>query len=60
MWTINIEQLFAEELPLVKDYDNSNNPIPLLCSLQALKRLMTFCQKKFEADPSKSVEYRAV
>lgn len=28
--------------------------------LQGLKRLMTFCQKKFPADPSKSVEYNAV
>lgn len=27
---------------------------------QGLKRLMTFCQKKFPADPSKSVEYNAV
>lgn len=30
------------------------------CKLQGLKRLMTFCQKKFPADPSKSVEYNAV
>lgn len=28
--------------------------------IQGLKRLMTFCQKKFPADPSKSVEYNAV
>lgn len=28
--------------------------------IQGLKRLMTYCQKKFEADPSKSVEYHAV
>ena len=28
--------------------------------MQGLKRLMTFCQKKFPADPSKSVEYNAV
>lgn len=28
--------------------------------LQGLKRLMTICQKHFEADPSKCVEYNAL
>ncbi|KAK3751393.1 hypothetical protein QZH41_012003 [Actinostola sp. cb2023] len=28
--------------------------------IQGLKRVMTFCQKKFPADPSKSVEYHGV
>ena len=27
---------------------------------QAVKRLMTFCQRKFETDPSKSVEYHGL
>lgn len=34
--------------------------IPLFCLLQGLKRLMTICQKHFEADPSKCVEYNAL
>jgi len=28
--------------------------------IQGLKRIMTYCQKKFPADPSKSVEYKGV
>lgn len=28
--------------------------------IQGLKRLMTYCQKRFPADPSKSVEYKAL
>lgn len=34
--------------------------ITVFVLFQGLKRLMTFCQKKFPADPSKSVEYNAV
>ena len=36
------------------------HPSSLFCFLQGLKRLMTICQKHFETDPSKCVEYNAL
>ena len=48
------EKIFAQHVAHVLNDETQRKYI------QALKRLMTFCQKKFEADPSKSVEYHAV
>ena len=31
-----------------------------VCHLQAVKRLMTFAQRKFPTDPSKCVEYKGI
>ena len=43
----------------------TGGPPHVICSnfvlySQAVKRLMTFCQRKFETDPSKSVEYHGL
>lgn len=48
------EKIFAQNVAHVLNDETQRKYI------QGLKRLMTFCQKKFPADPSKSVEYNAV
>ncbi|XP_020909429.1 pre-mRNA-splicing factor 18 isoform X2 [Exaiptasia diaphana] len=48
------EKIFAQNVAHVLNDETQRKYI------QGLKRLMTFCQKKFPADPSKSVEYHGV
>ncbi|XP_031571716.1 pre-mRNA-splicing factor 18-like [Actinia tenebrosa] len=48
------EKIFAQNVAHVLNDETQRKYI------QGLKRLMTFCQKKFPADPSKSVEYNGV
>jgi len=48
------EKIFAQHVAHVLNDETQRKYI------QALKRLMTFCQRKFVTDPSKSVEYKAI
>lgn len=64
------EKIFAKSIAHVLNDETQRKYIQVLyngdiamscCSLlQAVKRLMTFCQRKFETAPSKCVEYKGI